>query len=372
MDSHSEARGQVTAPDGEYRWWYLKKDDKPRQSGEDRPNGTDSRYNIQRGFGLLHSNRKMGFTEIYDPKVGVGFMRGFGFTLAAKNLVVMYEPYNAAPDEKRLHLCHESTGNDYDISEIQHQFAIRKPAELVAIEARLSTEHSEDMNITPENIKKWVKDAGEELPFTDRLIASRHGEQAADEELGHGGSKETGPPRKPSTRDPDSETGRTGTDKDGSGDAEEEKVGLTEGTGRRATRRQAAPLEDCAINWLDTDEFDHKCAAEYLTVAGESCININKGYDLFGHILDNMQNTKNVTGEQIMNELKLAVGKRLIFCMSALIAKSKSSAYGKVWFDSAKTPEALTAAIEVARMDILSDVKRNLGRFEDLPQQDDA
>lgn len=377
LDSESEARGKVEVPDGVCHWFLLKehsqtKTKKVERSSKNKAEDgrkSDPRYGISRGFALLHRTPKYGYSEMYEPTVSIGFMRKFGFTNIARRLVVLFEPYNSAPDEKRLHLCSDSTGESFYSSGVVAD-AIQwfshpenQPKELIAAEA-LEIDATAESKITSDDIKKWVKDAENALPFSDRLIAATHGIDAG-EGPGGGGSKEK-KKRKFNGRDPNGKG--TGThNKDGSGDADEGKDGLVEGTGRKASRRQAPQVEDIDITMLRNGEFDHNGAAEFNDSSPAKLV-INREYWLFDQVVNQVALTKDVPVEQVDDQLARAVGKRLIYSLAALRALSKATGYGAEFFDLGTTPQALTAAIEATRFDIFADLKRNLGRFKNKGQ----
>jgi len=374
LDRHAECRGKLDVPTsagGVAHWWLLKEESRSRNgnsAGGNKGKKQDSRYGVHRGFGLLHRNVKHGYTEIYEPVVGLSFMREFGLTHLAKRLVVMYEPFDAEADEKRLHLV-DRNGERFDIGEVQNWFSHPEilPKALKDAEAAAVGSSTRD-KITSDDIKKWVKDAADVLPFAERIIASKSGEIGGDLGLGHGGSKET-VKRKPGTPRGGS---RTGSDKPGSGDADTNKNGPGEGTGRRISRRQARPLEDVSITLMTQEEFGEEnfAAAEY--IHSGPALNINRGYMLFDHMVKSMSKIKGVSAEQIEAELAQAVGKRLVLTLCALRSLSKRTEYGSPFYEAGVKPEALTAAVEAARADIFADMKRNLGRFRSKEHSLDA
>jgi hypothetical protein len=126
---------------------------------------------------------------------------------------------------------------------------------------------------------------------------------------------------------------------------------------------------------MSNGEFDpdgtNPGAASYSPTAGKLCI--NRGYFVLDELAKVVGKTKNVSAEMIDAAIQNAVARRLLLMVYALKQLAAiGGGYGGSFRDGGWTRSALTAAVECSRDDILGEMKRNLGRYQDKNPLDDG
>ena len=380
LQENCEHHGSAEIPTttgGTLHWWLLRDEKRDRGNGEKKNGKTaDPRFTgVSRGFGLLYRHSKDDFVEIYGPILDIGFIRDFGFTHLAKRMFYMYEPHNAVPDEKRLQLVDKSSGlnlhDSGDVKEVQQWFSqdAEKPQVLIDAESA-EIEGSDYDKVTQAKIESWIKKSSSRLPFPKGVVFSKSGKLG--EETGTGGVKEA------TKRNPPRDLGETrqGSDNVGGGDSTN-CPGPTNlggpGTNkppkrRRVSNRRGIPIDETDVELMSNREFDpdgtNPGAASYSPTAGKLCI--NRGYFVLDELAKVVGNVKNVSDEMIDAAIQNAVARRLLLMVYALKQLSAiGGGYGGTFRDGGWTRSALTAAIECSRDDILGEMKRNLGRYQD-------
>ena len=346
LDKESERHGVLDvypkdAPNAKIHWWLF-------PEGFNSSGGGDSRNPLTRHFAFLHED------EIYERNTSLAQMREFGFSSISSRVAIYIEPEDCEPDVGRTYL--RTLGGtrliEY-LEDYQTEFYTNLPDELR--KADENAVHSRVTKITPDDIKKYLKKQREDLPFAPHLSRSSSGQLA---NLGNtsrstGGSRGTG-------------TGTGGGGGVGSGSGSTGRSGPVGGpvdpTKKRVRVKRREAVQEKPIVVKLTNETENEDLAGYaasFTVTNNQIL-VNQDYYLYGRIYERAKSARS-TDEVIKAQIESYVGLRIATAVSAARNLKSTGLWTESQFKQGVESSALTTAVELARLDILTDVKRSLG-----------
>jgi hypothetical protein len=319
------------------------------------PNGnSDPRHRATGHFGWLHRD------ELYELNRSLSSMREFGFSSIGRRVVIYIEPHGCEPNIGRTFLLDNGkTVNQY-LEDYQIEFVCDMPPELAAADKEAT--NSRVSQITPDEIKRYLKKQRENIPFAPHFTRDSTGGVLVNEGEtsninGHGG---TGTGISQGITGTGTGTGGKGS---GSGTGTPGPVGGKVDPSKKRIRAKRRNADANAVVTIiltnERDNEDLKGHAASFTITKNEIL-LNQDYYLYGALHERARDAR-FEDDAVWEAIKSYTGLKLAVAISSVKQLKSSGQWTEGQFKHSVDMEALTTAVELGRSDILADSKRALG-----------